>query len=59
MRGAPEPAGKEVLGRSPVGILPELAEARLEGPGPDHLEIAAREGAEDRLPPGRHILRDA
>jgi hypothetical protein len=34
MGGAPEPAGEELLGRATVCVVPELAEALLEGPGP-------------------------
>ena len=34
VRGAPELAGKELLGDAPIGVIPELAEALLEGPGP-------------------------
>lgn len=59
MRGAPEPARKEVLGGPLAGIVPELAETLLEGPGPCHLEIAALQGAKRGPLPGHHVLRDA
>lgn len=31
--GPPEPAGKELLGRPEVRVVPEVAQALLEGPG--------------------------
>lgn len=56
MRGAPEPAGKEVLGHPQIGVVPELADALLEDPGPGYLEVAALQRAEDSLLLGRHVL---
>src|ERR1700737_2972945 len=40
--GAPEPAREEPLGRTPVRVLPEVAEAFFERPGAPDLEITAQ-----------------
>jgi len=46
MGGAPEPTGEERGGHAGVAVLPEGAEALLEGPGPADLEVLPLQGAE-------------
>lgn len=53
--GAPEPAGKEGLRGAAIGIVPELAEALLERPGPCHFEVRVLHGAEEGALFGRHV----
>jgi hypothetical protein len=46
MSGPPEPAGEERLGCAGVDILPELAEALFQRPGPRHFEVPVLQRAE-------------
>ena len=48
MRRAPEPAGEERAGGPGVPVLPERAEALLEGPGATDLEVLAVQSPEGR-----------
>jgi len=46
--GPPEPAGEEGQGSATIGVVPELAEALLEGPRSRDLEVAVLQALEDR-----------
>lgn len=57
MSGRPEPAGEAGQSRAAIGVVPEPAEAFLEGPGAHHLEIAMLEMPQGRPLRVTHVLR--